>query len=302
MIRTSFFYLLVLMSFEMVAQQQKPYYPSFDLQGHRGARGMFPENTIPAFLAALQEGVTTVELDVVITADKQVLVSHEPYLSPEICLGLNGEEFGNEKQYNLYKMMYAEIAACDCGSKKHERFPEQVKMKTIKPLLRDVIVQVEDFIKNKTKYEVDYNIEIKSVKGEEGISQPDVKIFSDLVIQLIDEYLPLDRVVIQSFDFRVLQYIKKNYPTVRLALLIENKLSWEENIKQLGFTPEIYSPYYQLLTEERIKAIKQARMRVIPWTVNDASEMLKLKTWGVDGLITDYPNRAKQLGLGWMKN
>ena len=287
--------------FTMAQPQKKLYYPSFDLQGHRGARGMFPENTLPAFMAALQQGVTTIELDVVITADKQVLVSHEPYLSPEICLGLEGEEIKNEKQYNLYKMMYVDVAACDCGSKMHERFPEQVKVKINKPLLRDVIVQVEDFIKNKTKYEVDYNIEIKSVKGEEGISQPDVNVFSDLVIQLIDEYLPLDRVVIQSFDFRVLQYIKKKYPQVRLALLIENKLSWEENIKQLGFTPEIYSPYYQLLTEERIKAIKQTRMRVIPWTVNDASEMLKLKTWGVDGLITDYPNRAKELGLGWMK-
>ncbi|MFN8843742.1 MAG: glycerophosphodiester phosphodiesterase family protein, partial [Chryseotalea sp.] len=208
----------------MAQPQKKLYYPSFDLQGHRGARGMFPENTLPAFMAALQQGVTTIELDVVITADKQVLVSHEPYFSPEICLGLEGEEIKNEKQYNLYKMMYVDVAACDCGSKMHERFPEQVKIKINKPLLRDVIVQVEDFIKNKTKYEVDYNIEIKSVKGEEGISQPDVNVFSDLVIQLIDEYLPLDRVVIQSFDFRVLQYIKKKYPQVRLALLIENKL------------------------------------------------------------------------------
>jgi glycerophosphoryl diester phosphodiesterase len=99
---------------------------------------------------------------------------------------------------------------------------------------------------------------------------------------------------------RVLQYIKNNYPTVRLALLIENKLSWEENVKQLGFVPEVYSPYFKLLTEESVKAIKLKGMRVIPWTVNETEEMLKLKAWKVDGLISDYPNRAKQLGLGWM--
>ena len=96
MIRTGFFYFLLLTCFQVMAQQQKPYYPSFDLQGHRGARGMFPENTIPAFLAALQEGVTTIELDVVITADKQVVVSHEPYLSPEICLSADGKEIESE--------------------------------------------------------------------------------------------------------------------------------------------------------------------------------------------------------------
>jgi glycerophosphoryl diester phosphodiesterase len=302
MIRTGFFYFLLLTCFQVMAQQQKPYYPSFDLQGHRGARGMFPENTIPAFLAALQEGVTTIELDVVITADKQVVVSHEPYLSPEICLSADGKEIESEKQFNLFKLTYAEIATCDCGYKRHERFPEQVKLKVAKPLLRDVIIQVEDFIKSKTKYEVDYNIEIKSVKGEEGISQPGVSEFSDLVIQLVDEYLPLERVVIQSFDMRVLQYIKKNYPTVRLALLIENKLSWEENVKQLGFVPEIYSPYFKLITEEHVRQIKNRGMRVIPWTVNETDEMQRLKVWGVDGLITDYPNRAKQIGLGWMRN
>lgn len=89
------------------------YIPKFDLQGHRGARGLQPENTIPAFLKALNHGVTTIELDVVITKDKQVLVSHDPYLLPSICLDSTGAEFKGDKEFNIYKLSYEEIKMFD---------------------------------------------------------------------------------------------------------------------------------------------------------------------------------------------
>ena len=100
---------------------------SLDIQGHRGCRGLLPENTIPAFLKAIELGATTLELDVVISKDKQVVVSHDPYLSHMICLNAKGEAISEEeeKEYNLYKMSYAEIAQCDCGSQPHPGFPEQ---------------------------------------------------------------------------------------------------------------------------------------------------------------------------------
>lgn len=288
-------------------QVQSQYIPKFDLQGHRGARGIKPENTIPSFLAALDNGVTTIELDVVITKDKQVLVSHEPFMSPTICLDSSGNEFKEERKFNIYKLTYDEIKHFDCGSKGHAGFPEQEKGPVHKPLLQDVMVAVENYIKNYTKYEVDYNIEIKSTPEGDKKNHPPVEEFSDLVFGVIDQYLPWQRVVIQSFDFRVLQYWHTKYPKVRLAALVENTKTVEANLNALGFMPSVYSPYYKLIKEQDIKYIHdisvnggdrpKTKMRVIPWTVNDPEEMTKLKEIGVDGIITDYPNRAAQIGL-----
>jgi glycerophosphoryl diester phosphodiesterase len=289
--------------------QAQIYLPKFDVQGHRGARGLRPENTIPAFLTALDYGVTTLELDVVITKDKQVVVSHEPWMYHGICLTPEGKVIAekDEKKYNIYQLTYEEVKKFDCGSIGNARFPEQQKMKISKPLLRDVIVAAENYIKSYTRYEVDYNIEIKSEKELYGKHQPMPEEFSDLVIGLIDEYLPLDRVVIQSFDFRVLQYIHEKYPQIRVAALVENEKSAEENLKELGFVPSIYSPYFELLNNEVVKGLKSKtvsstekkprKMRVIPWTVNEEKDMLALKGMGVDGFITDYPNRAAKYKL-----
>lgn len=285
----------------MAASAHAQYIPKFDLQGHRGARGLMPENTIPAFLEALNYGVTTLELDVVITKDGEVLVSHEPYMSHEICLKPNGEPIAEEEalRYNIYKMTYAETQLFDCGLRQHPRFPDQKKFKITKPLLKNVIAAVEDHIKSYTLYEVDYNIEIKSVAGEESKYQPNVQEFSEKVFEVINQYLPWERVVIQSFDFRVLQYWHKKYPKVRLAALVENKKSVQMNLRELGFTPSIYSPDYTLIqTPQTIVTLKKKKIRVIPWTVNDPEAMKRMRAWGVDGIITDYPNRAAELGMG----
>lgn len=270
------------------------YIPKFDIQGHRGARGLKPENTIPAFLTALDSGVTTLELDVVITKDKEVIVSHEPWMAAAICSDPSGKPVSEkeEKKYNIYKMTYDQVKQFDCGSRGNARFPEQEKMAVVKPRLSEVIIASENHIKNFTRYEVDYNIEIKSEKELDGKFQPRPEEFSDLVYNLIDQYLPLDRVVIQSFDFRVLKYWHEKYPEVRLAALVENLNTIDENIKELGFTPSVYSPDYKLLSKSEVKYCHELNMRVIPWTVNDHAEMLALKGMGVDGFITDYPDRA----------
>ena len=280
------------------------YIPKFDLQGHRGARGLKPENTIPAFLIALDYGVTTIELDVVITKDNQVVVSHEPWISSEICLKSDSTPVtkAESKTFNIYKMTYNEVLAFDCGSRGNEKFPEQTKMLATKPLLKDVIVAVENHIKNFTTYEVDYNIEIKSAKSDDNKFHPTPEVFSDIVYQTINQYLPMERVVIQSFDFRVLKYWKKKYPTVRLAALVENKNSVETNLTALGFSPSIYSPYFKLINQQSIASLQKKKIRVIPWTVNEVEDMKKMKSWGADGIITDYPNRAAELGLSLKRN
>jgi glycerophosphoryl diester phosphodiesterase len=280
------------------------YTPKFDLQGHRGARGLKPENTIPAFIAALDYGVTTIELDVVITKDRQVVVSHEPWMSAEICMKPDSTliSLKEEKTFLIYKMDYNEVINFDCGLKPHVRFPEQEKMAIHKPLLKDVIAAVEDHIKSFSQYEVDYSIEIKSTKEGDNKFHPAPDVFSDIVYQLIDQYLPWERVVIQSFDFRVLKYWKKKYPHVRLAALVENLNSAEANLKALGFNPSIYSPEFKLLNLEVIAYLRKKKIRVIPWTLNEPEDMKRLRGWGVDGIITDYPNRAAELGFGLKRN
>ena len=276
------------------------YIPMFDLQGHRGARGVRPENTIPAFLLALDSGVTTIELDLAITKDKQVIVSHEPWMSASICLQPDGSEISvpSEKTFNLYEMDYDKVGQFDCGSKGNEKFPEQLKLKVSKPLLKDVIMAVEHHIKSYLLYEVDYNIEIKTSPSGDNKFHPTPEVFSDLVYNLIDQYLPLERVMIQSFDFRILKYWHQKYPDIRLSALIENTKSVDANIRSLGFKPAVYSPYYKVLTREKVYYLQKMKIRVIPWTVNETDEMQKMLQWKVDGFITDYPDRAAALGLG----
>jgi glycerophosphoryl diester phosphodiesterase len=270
------------------------YIPKFDIQGHRGARGLMPENTIPAFLLALDSGVTTLELDLAVTKDKKLVVSHEPWMTAAICTDREGNsiEEKSERTFNIYKMNYDEVKQWDCGSKGNARFPQQQKLAISKPLLSEVIVAVENHIKSYTRYEVDYNIEIKSMPEGDNKFHPTPNVFSDLVYNLIDQYLPLDRVVIQSFDVRVLKYWHEKYPEIRLAALVENKKSVEQNLADLGFTPSIYSPDFTLLRNEDVKALHDKKIRVIPWTVNEPKDMLSLKGMDVDGFITDYPNRA----------
>lgn len=187
------------------------YIPKFDVQGHRGSRGLKPENSIPAFITALDSGVTTIEMDVAITKDKQIVVSHEPWMSAAICQCAGKEITSkNEMKFNIFQMTYDEVKQWDCGSKGNARFPEQEKMITGKPLLRDVILAVENHVKNYTKYEVDYNIEIKSLPDGDEKFHPKPEEFSEMVYALLDQYLPMERVVIQSFDFRVLKYWHKS--------------------------------------------------------------------------------------------
>jgi len=264
----------------------------FDIQGHRGFRGLMPENTIEGFLMALDSGVTTLEMDVVVSKDQKVVVSHEPYMSSEICLTRENAEIpkADEANYNLYKLTYEEIKRFDCGSKGNKRFPQQAKFLARKPLLTDVIRNVERYIKDYTGKEVQYNIELKSSASGDGESHPAPKEFSDLVYSTIDEFLPMDRVIIQSFDFRILKYWNETYPDVKLSALVYNRKSVDTNLANLGFKPEVYSPAFQLLSKAKVKNIQKRGIKVIPWTVNDPKEMKQVLSWEVDGIITDYPN------------
>ncbi|GAB2612503.1 glycerophosphodiester phosphodiesterase [Belliella aquatica] len=281
--------LLVLAMLPMITQAQF----SYDLQGHRGARGLMPENTIPGMIKALDLGVTTLELDLAVTKDGEVIISHEPYMNPLICLTPEGKEIPEgDRSHNIYQMTFEEVKQYDSGSKYHSGFPQQVKFHVTKPRLKDLFEVVEKYVTDHNLPKPNYNIEIKSSPEGDGVYHPSPAEFSDMVYKLIDSSISWDRVNIQSFDFRVLKYYNQKYPEVTLAMLITDSRKSQEQLKELGFQPEIYSPYFVALTKDVVSDLKGKGMKVIPWTVNTTEQMQNLLDMGVDGIITDFPNLA----------
>jgi len=269
----------------------------FDLQGHRGARGLFPENSIEGFIAAVELQVNTVEMDVVISKDNKVVVSHEPWVSSTICWGSNDKPVIEGKDLRIYEMSYDQLTNYNCGSQAHPDFPLQAKMPTFKPLLSEVITEVEAATTELELPPVYYNIEIKSTPEGDGVFHPGPKEFCQLVLEVINAGNILNRAIIQSFDVRALQAMKELEPSIPLALLIEESADFEKNLAKLGFTPAIYSPNFQLVNEALVKACHEKNIRLIPWTVNEEEDMVKLLDLGVDGIITDYPDVALTLKM-----
>lgn len=264
--------------------------PDFDLQGHRGCRGLMPENTIPGMIRAMENGATTLEMDVVITKDGKVVLSHEPFFNHEITTKPDGSPvtISEEKSLNIYRMNYEEVRKYDVGMKPHLRFPQQEKIPAVKPLLADVIDSVESI----SLYPF-YNIETKSSPLTDNIFHPTPDLFVEAVMKVIKDKKIEQRVIIQSFDFRTLKYLHAHYPQVKTAMLIEgsDKRSLQDQLSDLGFTPTIYSPEYSLVTASLVERCHNLKMKIIPWTVNDKSSFERLKEMGVDGIITDYPPR-----------
>ena len=267
---------------------------NFDKQGHRGCRGLMPENTWPAMKMALDLGVTTLEMDAVITKDKQVVLSHEPWFEKDITTKPDGEFMGEreERKFNINWMTYEQVKTFDVGMKPHPRFPRQQKMKVVKPLLGDVIDSVKQYMITRRRPFPFYNIETKTDPQFDGVFHPAPEEFVDLLMAVINEKGIADQAIIQSFDFRTLQYLHRKYPAIKTSILVEedDNRSFDEQLKALGFRPDIYSPAYALVTEKLISQCHKKNIRIIPWTVNTKEEIESLKALGVDGAISDYPD------------
>lgn len=269
-------------------------YSDIDWQGHRGARGLAPENTIPAFLRALSHPeVTTLELDVVISRDKRVIVSHEPWMSAEICLSPEGEKLSpkEEDRIRTIDLTAAEIAAYDCGQLQHPRFPEQSNRPASKPTLAAVFAAVDRYCVQNDRPSPRYNIELKYEAEHEGIYVPSREEFVDLVLADLDAWGHPELVNLQCFDPPTLAVIRAKRPEMVLAYLDEFPGDLKQKMEAIGFVPELYSPYHIHLTEEIMAEAESLGMRVVPWTVNEVADMRKMLNLGVTGIITDYPNR-----------
>lgn len=271
------------------------------IEGHRGARGYVPENTIPSFIKAIEQGADTVELDVVITKDKKVLVSHDAYFSHIFSLDPKGnpiDKATEREKTNIFQMNYSEVKKYDVGSLGNAGFPEQIKMKVHKPLLSEVFKALDKYTKAKGLKPVLYNIEIKSDPGGDGKFHPAPEEFASLVMADVSKYKMSERSKVQSFDVRPLQAIKRSHPSQKLALLVGNKDGVVKSIEKLGFKPVAYSPHFSLLDEATVKYCRENGIKLVPWTVNELADLEKVKAFNPDGVITDYPDRAVKVFRG----
>jgi len=279
---------------DMDASQAKP----FDWQGHRGARGLLPENTVPAFLKALEyPRVKTLELDLAVSQDSQLIVSHEPWMSHHICSHPDGRPVTEAEEDGLliFQMSYHSVKQYDCGSRGNPRFPEQQAQPAYKPLLREVVQEADAFAKQQQRPLPRYNIEIKLEPEYDGGKAPGPQAFARLVLEALRRLEIAERSCVQSFDVRPLQRLHRMDSSITTALLIDNPNGVAVNLEALGYTPEIYSPYYKMVTANVVKTVHEKGMKIIPWTVNDTTAMKALIELGVDGIITDYPDRIKDV-------
>lgn len=266
-----------------------------EVQGHRGCKGLLPENSLPAFKKAIELGVETLEMDIVISRDEKVVVSHEAFMNHKICKDPLGDPISenSEKEHNLFKMDYEKIKAYDCGTAFHPDFPNQELIQVRKPLLSEVFELAEGM-----NPEIKYNIELKSAPELVDEFCPKPEIFVRLVLELIDADQFDHRINLQSFDLTILEEIKKQRPEMAVALLVDEDEDIELKLGKLSFKPEIISPNFKLLSHKMVNDYQNSGFQVIPWTVNEEDDMLEMMSFQVDAIITDYPGRLIEILKG----
>jgi glycerophosphoryl diester phosphodiesterase len=274
--------------------------PEFYKVGHRGTRGLMPENTVPAMIKGLETGANTIEFDVHITKDGQVVVYHDASFTPSYTTKPDGSDISaaERARYTFYQMNYDSIRTFIIGEKPYPAYPEQQRLRSHAPLLSELIDSVEAYTQAHHLPPAYYLLEIKSSAKTDGTEQPSPEEYMR-VLMGVKQLQPLgQRLLIQSFDMRPLQVLHRTHPHIKLGFLTSDKKgTFEQHLGQLGFTPFFYNPEYHLVTPELVSKCHAKQIRIVPWTVQDPAEMKRLRTTGVDGIITDYPNRLQNAGL-----
>jgi glycerophosphoryl diester phosphodiesterase len=251
--------------------------------GHRGCRGMLPENSIEGFQKAIDLGVDGIEFDVVVNKDKQIVISHAPYMEKKYCLMPDRGRIKQEKEFNLFQMTQMEIEQFDCGSKYHPNFPEQKKLKTYKPLLQELFSKV-DFS------EVMILFEIKSEKRYYGKYQPQPDEYVDIILKEVSNYVHRKNIVFMSFDSNIINELHNRAPQYKLVYLTYVPFkSVKISIKNLIIKPYAIGMYNPTISKREIKKAHELGIAVFAWTVNSYKGFERLKRYGIDGIITDYP-------------
>lgn len=287
----------------------KPLDGTLDLQGHRGARGLRPENTWPAFEEAIRQGMTTLELDTVLTKDKKIVIHHDSETNPVICQRKDGTEILSQ---SLYELTLSELKQLDCGTKKNPKYPEQT------PVPGTELITIEEFFSLVAKVEkqsagkgkLKFNIETKFPNDDKAqLPIEIVKEHVSLLVQSVEKAKVTDRTTIQSFYLKALPIVKEINPKLKTSALFSptyfqgammtfgfgNSTRKNALEKTLEVKADIISPYFLYVTNEFVQEAHSHKISVIPWTVNERTEMQRLIEAGVDGIITDYPDRLKNV-------
>ncbi len=278
-----------------------------ELHGHRGARGLAPENTWVAFERALAEGMNVMELDTVVTKDLQLVVHHDTEVNPELCRYDTGSR---PQRQPIRQVTLAELKKLDCGSDKNPKFPEQ----KLSPGER--LISLDEFFvkfkeaekKNPALKTILFNIETK-FPGDTQASAQELEEFASLMVAAIERAGMAERATVQSFVVEVLPLVKQKNPNIRTSALFA-PTKWQGLRMYLGLgggvradilakaaavKADVISPYWLYCNTDFIARAHAQNMLVIPWTVNEETKMRELLQNGVDGIITDYPNRLTKV-------
>ncbi|OGS07319.1 MAG: hypothetical protein A2270_08945 [Elusimicrobia bacterium RIFOXYA12_FULL_51_18] len=255
------------------------------VHGHRGTRGTRPENTLPAFEEALRVGADVLELDMVVTKDNVVVISHEPCVTPERCLGFDGEKI--KKQEPIRLLTLAEVKKYDCGSLPNPKFPRQILVRDTKiPTLQELFAMVAAS-KYPAAAKVKFNMETKIFPAQPQLAPAPAE-FSKMVAEIIKKNGMQKRTIVQSFDVRTLREIKKIAPEIQTSQLTGEELV--DIVPALkSAKADIWSPDYKWITADSIREAHASGIQVAPWTINTLEEWDIAIAAGVDAIITDYP-------------
>ncbi len=266
-----------------------------DVQAHRGGAGLMPENTVVAMKNALDMGVNTLEIDLQISADGQVMVCHDPYFHHRYSIRPDGSPVleGDKKEY-LYNMPYSEIVKYDVGSRKSEVWPDKACIKASVPLAEELITFVENYTKEMGYSPVRYNIEIKSRDADgEGKNWPTYDAFATMCCRFLHSMQLGDRLLVQSFDTRVLNYIHEKYPEMAISYLVDDDAAdFDTYMAKLKFTPQWLSAHHSLVDEALVQKCREKGMKLACWTVDKPEDIARMIKAGVDSIISNYPDRV----------
>jgi glycerophosphoryl diester phosphodiesterase len=280
--------------------KNQPIRNGLDLQGHRGARGLKPENTWPAFEEAINYKMVTLELDTVLTKDKKIVIHHDSETNPVICQNADGSSIDKK---SLYELTLAELQVLDCGSKKNPAFPKQTPVPGTKLLSIEEFFQKVAEAEKKQKQQFLFNIETK-FPDDGSASDALVEEQTHLLASAIEKAKVVDRATIQSFDMRTIPFVQKKNSKIRTSALFSPTYfqgflmtigfgsGYRESIldKTIDLKANIISPYFLYVNDLFVDKAHKSKIEVIPWTVNNVKEMKRLESCGVDGIISDYPD------------
>jgi glycerophosphoryl diester phosphodiesterase len=291
---------------------------AFDLQGHRGARGLMPENTLAGFARALEIGVTTLETDLAVTKDGVLVLSHDPVFNPDVARGADGVWLAppvpSINSLTLAELMRYDVGRLKPGSKYALQFPDQQPVDGARvPTLAELF----DLAKSSGKTPR-FNIETK-LSPDKPDEAPDPETFARVVVEAVRAAGLSSRTTIQSFDWRTLIAARKLAPEIATVCLttastvkdrtVNSKRSptpWLAGLDPAtyeGSTPRlvkvagcgVWSPRFAELTADLVAEANALGLKVVPWTINTPADMARIIDMKVDGLITDYPDRARDV-------